>query len=87
MNVVINVCRFIANQLALLTLLGAVTAYVYPSLFLVFKSSFLLFFAATMFAMGVVLDRMNCSRHYVQPLANRPGRHDAIYGDAVYWIC
>ena len=42
--------------LALLTLLGAVLAYFYPPLFLVFKSSFLWFFAATMFAMGIVLD-------------------------------
>ena len=56
MTFVINACRFIANQLALLTLLGAVTAYFYPPLFLVFKSSFLWFFAATMFAMGIVLD-------------------------------
>jgi BASS family bile acid:Na+ symporter len=56
MNVLINVCRFIANRLALLTLLGAVMAYIYPPLFLVFKSSFLWFFAATMFAMGIVLD-------------------------------
>ena len=56
MNVLINVCRFIANRLALLTLLGAVVAYIYPPLFLVFKSSFLWFFAATMFAMGTVLD-------------------------------
>ena len=56
MNVLINLCRFIANRLALLTLLGAVMAYVYPPLFLVFKDSFLWFFAATMFAMGIVLD-------------------------------
>ena len=56
MNVVITVCHFIANRLALLTLLGAVLAYLYPPLFLVFKSSFLWFFAATMFAMGIVLD-------------------------------
>ena len=57
MNVLITICRFIANRLALLTLLGAILAYVYPPLFLVFKSSFLWFFAATMFAMGIVLDR------------------------------
>jgi len=56
MSFVINACRFIANKLALLTLLGAVTAYFYPPLFLLFKSSFLWFFAATMFAMGIVLD-------------------------------
>ena len=56
MTFVINACRFIAKQLALLTLLGAVTAYFYPPLFLVFKTSFLWFFAATMVAMGIVLD-------------------------------
>jgi len=49
-------CRLVANQLAPITLLGAVVAYLYPPLFLVFQSSFLWFFAATMFAMGTVLD-------------------------------
>ena len=53
---VIAACRFIANQLAPVTLLGAVIAYLYPPLFLVFKASFLWFFAATMFAIGIVLD-------------------------------
>jgi len=56
MNTVIAVCRFFANQLAPVTLLGAVTAYLYPPLFLIFKGSFLWFFAATMFAIGIVLD-------------------------------
>ena len=51
-----SVCSFIANQLALITLAGALCAYFYPPLFLVFKDSFLWFFAATMFAMGIVLD-------------------------------
>jgi BASS family bile acid:Na+ symporter len=45
-----------ADLLAPLTLLGAILAYLYPPLFLVFKSSYLWFFAATMFALGVVLD-------------------------------
>lgn len=48
--------RFIANQLAPLTLLGAVLAYLHPPLFLIFKTSYLWFSAATMFALGVVLD-------------------------------
>ncbi|MDH5435723.1 MAG: bile acid:sodium symporter family protein [Gammaproteobacteria bacterium] len=47
--------RFIANSLAPLTLLGAMAAYLYPPLFLIFKQSFLWFFAATMFALGLVL--------------------------------
>ena len=48
--------RWVARNLAILTLLGAVAAYFYPPLFLVFKHSFLWFFAATMFAVGVVLE-------------------------------
>lgn len=48
--------KFIANQLAPLTLLGAVLAYLHPPLFLIFKGYFLWFFAATMFALGLVLD-------------------------------
>jgi len=55
-NVFLNICRVTANQLAPITLLGAVAAYLYPPLFLVFKDSFLWFFAATMFALGIVLD-------------------------------
>ena len=56
MHIFIAVCRFIANQLAPVTLLGAAVAFLYPSVFLVFKASFLWFFAATMFAIGIVLD-------------------------------
>jgi bile acid:Na+ symporter, BASS family len=52
----VQVCRLAANQLAPITLLGAIAAYLYPPLFLVFQSTFLWFFAATMFAMGLVLD-------------------------------
>lgn len=48
--------RWVANNLALLTLLGATVGYFYPPTFLVFADTFLWFFAATMFAVGVVLD-------------------------------
>lgn len=48
--------RLLANQLAPLTLLGAILAYLHPPLFLIFKTSYLWFFAVTMFALGVVLD-------------------------------
>ncbi len=51
-----HIIRFVANQLAPLTLLGAVLAFLYPPLFLIFKTSFLWFFAATMFALGIVLE-------------------------------
>jgi len=41
--------------MALLTLIGAVAAFFYPPAFLIFKNYFLWFFAATMFALGLVL--------------------------------
>ncbi|UCC57582.1 MAG: bile acid:sodium symporter family protein [Gammaproteobacteria bacterium] len=62
-------CRVTANQLAPITLLGAVAAYLYPPLFLVFKDSFLWFFAATMFARGIVLDSVE-----LRETVRHPGR-------------
>lgn len=47
--------QFLSRNLALLTLAGAVAAYLYPPLFLLFKDYFLWCFAATMFALGLVL--------------------------------
>jgi BASS family bile acid:Na+ symporter len=41
--------------MAMLTLVSAVAAFIYPPAFLVFKGYFLWFFAATMFALGIVL--------------------------------
>jgi len=49
------VWQFLSRQMALLTLVGAAIAYIWPPTFLIFKSSILWFFAATMFALGVVL--------------------------------
>jgi BASS family bile acid:Na+ symporter len=51
-----RVFRFLSRNLALLTLAGAILAYVHPPSFLVFADSFLWFFAATMLALGVVLE-------------------------------
>ena len=45
----------LSRHLAPLTLVGAISAYLYPPLFLVFKDYFLWLFAATMFALGIVL--------------------------------
>lgn len=59
--------QFIANQLALLTLICAVLAYLYPSLFLVFKNYFLWFFAATMFALGIVLESADLKNELHHP--------------------
>lgn len=47
--------KFISKNIAVLTVLGAITAYLSPSLFLWVKSYFLWMFAATMFAVGLVL--------------------------------
>lgn len=46
---------FLARNLALLTLAGTVIAYLYPPLLLPLKDYFLWCFAATMFALGIVL--------------------------------
>ncbi len=62
-----RIFSFIANQLALLTLLGALLAYLHPPLFLVFKHYFLWFFAATMFALGLVLDAADIKREIINP--------------------
>lgn len=48
--------RLMASQLALLTLSGAILAFLYPPAFLIFRDYFLWFFAATMLALGTVLD-------------------------------
>ena len=58
----LSLLRLIANQLAPLTLLGAILAYLYPPLFMVFAESVLgmklvlWMFAITMFALGLVLE-------------------------------
>jgi len=47
--------QFLSRNMALLTLAGAIAAYLYPPAFMIFKHYFLWLFAATMFALGVVL--------------------------------
>lgn len=61
--------RLLASGLAPLTLLGALIAFWHPPSFLIFKESFLWFFAATMFALGVVLDPQD-----LRQTLERPGR-------------
>lgn len=58
---------FIASQLAVLTLSGAIIAYVYPPVFLVFKDYFLWFFSATMFALGLVLNVSDLKTEIMNP--------------------
>ncbi|MDH5767106.1 MAG: bile acid:sodium symporter family protein, partial [Gammaproteobacteria bacterium] len=59
--------QFIANQLAILTLLCAVLAFLYPPIFLIFKNYFLWFFAATMFALGLVLEAKDLKTELSHP--------------------
>ena len=61
--------RWVAGHLAVLTLLGALLAYAYPPVFLIFKHVFLWLFAITMFAVGVVLEPAELSA-----TARHPGR-------------
>lgn len=59
--------RFLSTQLGPLTLLGAVVAYFYPPAFLIFADTFLWFFAATMLALGVVLEPAELKRTLEHP--------------------
>ncbi len=59
--------RLLSTQLGPLTLLGAVAAYFYPPAFRVFEDTFLWFFAATMFALGIVLEPDDLKRTLKRP--------------------
>ena len=59
--------RFLSRQLAPLTLAGTVIAYLYPPAFLIFADTFLWFFAATMLALGVVLEPSDLKRTLQSP--------------------
>lgn len=61
--------RLIANGLAPLTLLGAIAAYIEPAIFMPFKDVFLWLFAATMFALGVVLEPTDLRETLSRPRA------------------
>lgn len=62
-----KIFSFIASQLALLTLLGAVAAFIHPPLFLIFKNYYLWFFSATMFALGLVLNVSDLKAEILNP--------------------
>ena len=59
--------HFLSRQLAPLTLAGAVIAYLYPPAFLIFADTFLWFFAATMLALGIVLEPSDLKRTLESP--------------------
>jgi BASS family bile acid:Na+ symporter len=63
----LKIFSFVSRQLAPLTLVGALIAYWYPPAFLIFKNSFLWFFAATMFAVGLVLQTEELAETVRQP--------------------
>jgi BASS family bile acid:Na+ symporter len=71
----VNLLRFIANQLAPLTLLGAIIGYLYPPVFMVFATTVLgmklvlWMFAITMFALGLVLEADDLKSTLQQPLS------------------
>lgn len=56
-----------SRQLAPLTLAGALVAFLYPPAFLIFRDYFLWLFAATMFALGIVLDTGEAMRALRRP--------------------
>jgi len=60
--------QFLSRNLAPLTLAGAVGAYFFPAVFLVFKDYFLLLFAATMFALGLVMKPAEAREALAKPL-------------------
>ena len=62
-----RVFSFLSKQLAPLTLVGAIIAYLYPPSFLIFADTFLWFFAATMLALGVVLEPAELKRTLEHP--------------------
>lgn len=62
-----KIFSFIANQLAIITLASSVLAYIHPPIFLIFKNYFLWFFAATMFALGLVIDAKDLKLELVNP--------------------
>lgn len=61
--------RLLANALAPLTLAGAAAAYLFPAWFLPFGDIFLWLFAATMLALGVVLEPADLRRTLARPRA------------------
>lgn len=68
-----KILNFIADNLAPLTLLGAVIAFFYPPAFLIFKDIFLWLFAATMFSLGLVLKPEELGDTLTRPISIAQG--------------
>ncbi len=61
--------RLITSYMAILTLIGAAIGYFWPPVMLVFKDVFLWMFAATMFALGIVLQPPELKQTLREPRA------------------
>jgi len=61
--------RLISSYMAVLTLLGALIGYFWPPVMLIFKDVFLWMFAATMFALGIVLQPPELKQTLREPKA------------------
>jgi len=61
--------QFLSRNMALLTLAAAIAAFAYPPAFLIFKDYFLYFFAATMFALGLVMKPEEAQDALAKPLS------------------
>jgi len=61
--------QFLSRNLATFTLLGAITAYIHPPAFLIFKDYFLWFFGATMLALGLVMKPEEAKEALGKPLS------------------
>jgi len=61
--------RLISSYMAVLTLLGATVGYFWPPVMLIFKDVFLWMFAATMFALGIVLQPIELKQTLREPKA------------------
>lgn len=61
--------QFLSRNLAVLTLMMAGVAYAYPPVFLIFKHYFLWFFAATMFALGLVMKPVEAKEALSKPMS------------------
>ena len=60
--------KWVTKNMALLTLLSAIAAYIYPAVFLIFKDYFLWLFAVTMFALGLVMKPEEAREALSKPL-------------------
>lgn len=84
--------HLLSRNLAPLTLAGAIAAYFFPSLFLVFRDYFLWLFAATMFALGLVMKQEEAKEALAKPVTILIGVGTQfsvmpLLGFGAAWLC